>query len=452
MFIPLTFLPESSGGGAVAIYGVSKELQCQGHEVFVLTAKEFNTSSTSSSTVITHDEVWDGFSVRRLSYNKQLTGQPAPWYDVLNPQIEQVTMEYLKQYRPDVVHVTCGQHLSISPILAAQKLGLPVVLTLIGFWYICPLTILRQPDGTLCEGRKTGIECLGCLTTKKSRIFQSLDRLPDTLQKWGSVVFQQLGLLTQSNKALQVISAVDYRNKIFAQTLSKVEQVLAPSNVLRDLFIETGIIAADRIMYWQYSIDTKKVISGRDKSPSSALRLGYTGHMYRQKGIDILIRAVSSLPLELPVILKLYGDLQDKDPQYGDELLTLAGDDPRIKFMGRYDNQCAGEILQKLDVVVVPSLWLENSPVSIHESLAAHTPVVATKLGGMMDLIQDNVNGLLFERGSVEDLSRQISRLCTEPGLLEQLRANAKPVRTVQDEAKSLLSLYEDLLTRRSTR
>lgn len=445
VYIPLTFLPRSNGGGAVAIYRTAKAMQNRGHVVHIVTAEDY-LSAAPAGRVEYKDDWWDGLSVRRLYYNLRSTGSPPPWYDTLNPAVEQQVTDYLVHRKPDIVHVTCGQHLSASPIIAAHKLGIPVVLTLIGFWYICPLTTLLRPDNSLCDGHKEGDTCLLCLAPN-SRVAHVLKLMPPFVRGAISGVNLATEVLAGQNDALSIVRAVDYRNRVFAAVFRRVSKVLAPSSVLRDLFINSGLVTPDRILYWHYCVDVSHVQIGAQKHPSPHLRLGYTGHMYRQKGVDVLIRAVLSLPKTLPLELKLYGSLTEKDPCYGRELLDLAGKDERISFMGRYEQHQLGEILRGIDVVVVPSIWLENSPVSIHEALAAHTPVIASRLGGVTDLVQHEQNGLLFQRGDPEDLAAQIYRLATDPALYSRLAMNAKAVHNVDDEAGRLEALYEHVST-----
>lgn len=83
----------------------------------------------------------------------------------------------------------------------------------------------------------------------------------------------------------------------------------------------------------------------------------------------------------------------------------------------------------------------------IAEALSTKTPVIASNLGGMAERIHHGVNGLVFEPGSVEDLTRQLQRLLDDPGLLSQLREGIEPVRTIDDEMAQLLEIYGSLVS-----
>ncbi|MCB9159888.1 MAG: glycosyltransferase [Caldilineaceae bacterium] len=168
------------------------------------------------------------------------------------------------------------------------------------------------------------------------------------------------------------------------------------------------------------------------------------------KGVHLLLQAVSRLYAEerAPFRVKLYGD-PNKSPAYGGELAELAADLPNVEFCGTYPRDASARIFDGLDVLVVPSLWYDF-PLVIHEAFATKTPVIASRLGGMAESVQDGVNGLLFTPGDVDDLARQLARLVADRTLWRRLRANIGPVKSVATEVRELVSMYEELLSPRA--
>jgi len=118
----------------------------------------------------------------------------------------------------------------------------------------------------------------------------------------------------------------------------------------------------------------------------------------------VLIEAVRSLPETIQLEVNIYGNIR-QDPDYADRLKAIAGDDARISFCGTFPNERIGEIFEKIDVLVVPSIWFENTPLVIYSALAAGCPVIATDLGGLSEVIEDRINGLLFRKGDVTGLA-----------------------------------------------
>jgi glycosyltransferase involved in cell wall biosynthesis len=90
----------------------------------------------------------------------------------------------------------------------------------------------------------------------------------------------------------------------------------------------------------------------------------------------------------------------------------------------------------------VPSVWYENSPNVILEAFAHRTPVIASDLGGMAELVQHDVNGLVFEPGNAKALARQLRRLLDDSDLLARLRDGITPVRTIGDEMRQVIDIY----------
>ena len=103
-----------------------------------------------------------------------------------------------------------------------------------------------------------------------------------------------------------------------------------------------------------------------------------------------------------------------------------------------------------IDVLIVPSLWYENTPIVIAEAFAAGRPVIGSDVDGIRDSVTHEHNGLLFPRGDDVSLEQNLRRVLVEPHLLERLRNGIPPVRTTDDEVESLVRLYSEQLTGRS--
>jgi glycosyltransferase involved in cell wall biosynthesis len=157
---------------------------------------------------------------------------------------------------------------------------------------------------------------------------------------------------------------------------------------------------------------------------------------------------VRSLPAELPVSLSLYGRGCDF-PAYFERLQQLAAGDPRIRFCGTFPNDVIAQIFSTIDVLAVPSIWYENTPLVIYSAQAAHCPVIASNLGGMAEIVQHEENGLLFEPGSVAGIAGSIERLASDRGLLQRLSINAVPPKGIAEYADELDKLYRLLLSER---
>jgi glycosyltransferase involved in cell wall biosynthesis len=105
--------------------------------------------------------------------------------------------------------------------------------------------------------------------------------------------------------------------------------------------------------------------------------------------------------------------------------------------------------LGALDVLVVPSIWAENSPLVIHEAFLAGVPVIASDIGGIPELVTHEVNGLLFPVGDVDALARALQRVAGDRGLLQKLRDGIPPVRSIETDVQELRAMYQRTQTTR---
>ena len=129
-------------------------------------------------------------------------------------------------------------------------------------------------------------------------------------------------------------------------------------------------------------------------------------------------------------------------PYHGDdryrEVVDRAAGHAAIRMHGPADHAQVPALLASLDVLVVPSAWEENSPFVILEAFRAGVPVVASRIGGIPELVEHEVNGLLVEPGNVEALAGALSRLASDRPLLARLGQGIRPVRPIDDAVQEM--------------
>jgi len=437
------FPPNYSAGAEVYAFRLAGWLVRHGYEVEVVCIESITHEGNSE---LEHEhEIYEGISVWRLYFN--LERAPDLFRQSFdNPTIGEWFAEFLQRARPDVVHINSCYLLSVSTIAATKQQSLPLIVTLHDFWFVCPRITLLKPTGVLCTVPENVAECAWCLATEKRRF-----RWPEMVSRGAAGTVAQRWLISPPVAKLLGIrpdaSKIAYRRELLMNALKQVDIILSPSEFLRNIFIEQGIEPA-KILYSRLGLDTSYwIIPSRSVRESSEdLRVSYIGQLAPHKGVHLLVEAFNRLIFSSQrAQLKIYGD-PNVFPDYAQLLRKTADGNPAIEFAGRFDNRRVAEILNQTDVIVAPSIWYENSPITIMEALTAGTPVVTANLGGMPELVQHNVNGLLFEAGNISDLAGQLQRLLDEPGLVAALASNAHPVRMIDDEMAQILSLYESVL------
>jgi glycosyltransferase involved in cell wall biosynthesis len=168
--------------------------------------------------------------------------------------------------------------------------------------------------------------------------------------------------------------------------------------------------------------------------------VGFIGQIARHKGTDILVEAFRRLPMGAAV-LHIFGPA-DQDPAYMEHLHALASDAP-IHFRGTFPRERMREVMDTLDLLVIPSRWYENSPLVLLNALAAHTPVVVSDVAGMTEFVDEGNNGFSFQRGSVDDLVRVLSEVVLDRDRLRSLPSSTRYERTPRFMAEETLAVYD---------
>jgi len=418
------FPPHYTSGAELEAYRTAAWLRDHDHNVHTACVEAIDASDGHGLTF--EDDTYDGLPVRRLSFNLAAAPDPFRWtYD--NPWIGQHLRGYLAELAPDLLHLTSGYLMSGSALRAAMDLQIPTVVTLTDFWFLCPRLTLLRTNGQLCAPPLDAVTCARCLGEGKRR-YRIAGRIAPALMSafWGR----------RRGRVAQIQARMDF----LQETFNRVDAIISRSQFLRNLFIEAGV-APERIVFSRQGRDFPNLMLALlEKTPAAHLRIGYMGQIAPHKGVHTLFEAVRQLP-GATLEVKAYGDAT-RFPDYTRHLRQMARQDSRLRLAGVYDRTEVSRVLQGLDVIVVPSVWYENTPTVILEAFAHRTPVIASDLGGMAELVRDGENGLLFAPGDADDLARQLQRLLDDPRVLPALRAGIGPVKSVAQEMDELEEIY----------
>jgi glycosyltransferase involved in cell wall biosynthesis len=219
------------------------------------------------------------------------------------------------------------------------------------------------------------------------------------------------------------------------------DEVIVASRFLAELFKSNGWNRDIRIV--PHSIDYSNVKSIRSK-PSSIITFSFIGSIAFHKGVHVLIKAFRKVP-NRNIKLKIFGASARDQLEYFKTVQAQAQGDDRIEFRGTFKIETLPEIMKDTSMMVIPSTYYENYPLVLLISLAYNVPAIVSNIGGMPELIKEDLNGFLFEMGDSEALANIIKRIAKKPEILEEKRKNiVKPSRN-EEEAKSYENIYEKL-------
>ena len=307
--------------------------------------------------------------------------------------------------KPDLVHCHNIYHqLTPSIIGAAKKIGIPVVLTLHDYKPVCPVyNRLRH-----------GQPCSACLDGDFRQVL--MHRCAD-------------GSLGKS--ALLYAEAVVQR---WLGSYEKVDAFIAPS-----LFMQEAIshrIPRERI-HLLYNGVTTEALRGTSADEGYVL---YLGRLSAEKGIRTLLKAHEASNGKWPLLVAGTGPLET----------DLKLQHKQATYIGHVSGEQLKAVIKQAAVVVVPSEWYENCPMSVLEAMAYGKPVVGSRMGGIPELVVDEVTGLLFDAGNVKNLQNKLDRLMSDGVLRRRLGDNARQ-RVITDFSISrhntrLVEIYNSIL------
>ena len=230
---------------------------------------------------------------------------------------------------------------------------------------------------------------------------------------------------------------------------NEVEMFLSPSEFLREKFIEFGI-PERKILLVKHGINETLFANCGARKEKGRLIFGFIGTILPAKGLHILIEAFNKLNHNDKSNLRIYGKLYPYNGfEYYPEYIKKIGlNNQNIHFMGDFDNRQIGEIFAGIDILVVPSIWLENAPLTIQEAFCAKVPVIASRIGGIPEIVTDSLNGLLFNLGDTDDLAEKIKFVIDNPGVISKFKGNIPEIKNIAENAQEIEELYISLISK----
>ena len=444
------FPPLAQGGSEVYAHAHARTLVTHGNDVLVLTREP---DPNRAEYAVRTDES-DGLRIVRINNTFRNTRTFEETY--ANRAIDAIARRVIDDFGPDAAHIhhlTCLST-GIVDVLAARQV--PTILTLHDYWLMCHRGQLLDVDYRVCDGPDDTGACSTCLGPAGhagsiqflgARAVRAIeDRLPPVPARLVRRTAVELaGFVAREGIA---VDRERRRTAHMRAVCDRITHFIAPSRCMRDRFVAFGV-APERITVADYGFDStpfkgaRPFEGGRPGEPErTVLHLGFLGSLMVSKGPHVLLEAISTF-LPDAVSVDLYGA---HTPYHGDDsyrvqlepLLNL----PNVHMHGPIAHEAVAAALASLDVLVVPSIWPENSPLVIHEAFLAGVPVVASRIGGIPELVADGRNGLLFNPADVADLRSVLGRLLAEPVLLETLRAGIPNVRSIGDDVRMAQELY----------
>ncbi len=438
------FVPDYASGTEILTFSVAKELLRRGHEVFVYTGFPAQ-QDMPDDTRLDRYEI-EGIRVYRYYHSiKPLADQQVITEIEYNNHLASQFFETIVQgVQPDIIHFFHLSRLGIGLVDVATTKGILAYLTPTDFWAICPTSQLLLDDGRLCDGPSAaGGNCVKhvVMITRGERV----KKYAPLMNIIATPVVD--AMVTTSNRFLGKIhplalevAAMSNRRSFNVERLNRLKAIFSPTRLMTKTLIHNGV-NAELIRQSAFGIDIANYEFHNRQRTDVARTIGFIGTLSPHKGCHILIQAFKKLNLE-NLQLKIYGN-GNEFPDYYAELKALSNNTENIEFCGTFPNTQIATVLNALDVLVVPSLWYENTPLVVFSAFAAHCPVIASDFPGMSEVVLHEQNGLVFPAGNADALAEQLRLLATTPDLLVHLSINCKAPKSSEEYVNELEATYQ---------
>jgi len=366
------YFPYVLGGAEIYVKRIAKYL-AKKNKVIVITTKPFFGLGSLKPSI----EYKEGVKIYRFFplnfyytyYCAQKIFFIKPFWhliDLWNPHSYFVVKNILKKEKPDAVHTHNLGGLSTSTASAIKSLKIPHIHTLHDYALLSPWSNLLRRGKVIKE-------------------FNVFDKICQKVKRY---------------------------------FMNEVDIVIAPSKFVMDMHLKNGFFLNCRKVVLPLGIELPEQMSMRKNY--EIIDILYVGQISEHKGVDILIKAFNKkIDLE-NARLHIAGKGADLE-----KFKKLAGDDKRIKFYGFLKHEQLKKLYKKANLLVVPSIWYDNSPTVIYEGFSCGVPVIGSKIGGIPELIEEGYNGFLFEAGNIGELKNILNQGIKKPEQLREMGKNA---------------------------
>lgn len=385
-----------TGGAEVFFHETARVLREAGHETIMI-ATGHPSVPVDESVILLDAPKYDSGSLLTRAMHL-----PAAIYDF---QKRRKISHLLNDFRPDIFHMfALNVHLSLSPIDAARDLDIPIVATFNDYKHICPNYKLFA-EGKICFACK-GYKFHNTVLKRccKGSLALSLASSLEAAVHHGLHLYDKIDHFTFSSDFLAGVTKEFWPDRDFSWSK------------LRNPFNSSGFAASE------------------EAEPYGL----YFGRIIEEKGVDHLIDAAGEV-CGFPI--KIVGSGPDEQ-LLRDRVISRGLSN--VEFMGPLWGPDLDVVLRRASFVIVPSIWHENFPYVINQAFAHARPVIGSNRGGITELVEHGVRGLIFEPTKPGDLAGAILELANNAQLRNTLGQNAK---RWSDDVFSDQRTLEDLLT-----
>ncbi len=370
------------GGDCIYMLNLEQMLKSHGHEVAVF-SMQFPENLNSE---------WDSYWPSQMTILKAFT-RPLG-----TSEVKDKFTKLLNDFKPDVVHLN-NIHSQLSPIIAelSHQFGARVVWTLHDYKLLCPRYDCLQNGKTICEE---------CFNDKNAVLKHSC---------------------MKNSLVASLVAYFEAKTWNRERLENATDVFICPSQFMANKMAQGGF-RKEKIKHLCNFIDTEKC---KRDAVTRGEYYCFIGRLSAEKGANTLIEAAKLLPYRLVVIGG--GPIEE-------ELKSKAN--KNIDFVGFKQWDEIKELVGKSKFSVIPSEWYENNPLSVIEAQCLGTPVLGARIGGIPELIEENVSGMTFTSGDVQDLKDKIQLMWDASFDYKKIAEDSQARYNAENYYKELKKIY----------
>lgn len=396
------------------VYQLAKELIANGHDCIVLSISDKELSLSYENIPIVYIP-----SVSEISQ------------EAVNPSNYEALSKIVNDYQPDVFHLhTYTPSLGVNHLKKIAKEGIAIAATAHITSFSCIRGDLMLYGKNICDGALYENRCMNCLLESRGFENSTLRNLVVNLSRY-----------SLTKKILPALKIYDNKAEAISIFKNIVDKVIVVSN-WQSVVLQANDFVVNKTAICRQAVNANDVLKSKEINANEPLRIGFIGRVVQLKGLHTLLNIVKEVS-PLKTTLSVAAIKSPLEREYYQSTFELA----RSMGVNWQENLNAEEVLlflDNIDLLVVPSSWLETGPYVIFEALARKVPVLSYNKGGAVELIENNHTGWLIN--SEEELKEKLLELVENKELVVNASRNIKEVRDTKMLYNEMNAIYSSIL------
>ncbi|HVR40360.1 MAG TPA: glycosyltransferase, partial [Thermoanaerobaculia bacterium] len=346
-------------------------------------------------------EWMDGGVRVRIITNNFTIRNPLRRNALRNRELERDFERFLKSERPDLLHVHHLAGHTFSLVRVARRLGIPIVLQIQDWWFLCARVNYLHRDGNRCSGPAPE-KCASCATLTK------------------------IAPASITNRLLHAI-----RRRAARKAIDACDAYIAGSNAIRNDYAPL-IPRSKPFHVIPYGVAIEATREGR-RPATRPIRFGYVGSIAPHKGVHTAAEAMRGIDPS-QATLRAWGDASAM-PEYTASMSN-------VDFAGTFREEVKPRVFAEMDVLIVPSIGLESFGLAAREAMACGVPVIASAGGALSEMFEPGTCGEFFPAGDASALRAILRRVIDDPSIIDAWSARITTPKRADTHALEIERVY----------